>query len=145
MDQNPVSWVVSMWERNYESINTNNSTYVLENQFEPFYQGRKSSKMFPFYRQKWTLTANPTFVYIENLKTDKVLAVNGTEVTEQNKNVENNLNQMWIKGTMNKEGFFTLSNSGKFLSVISRDEDLEMKGIHFKLYVMLKYGYYSVI
>ena len=54
-------------------------------------------------------------------------------MTEQNKNVENNLNQMWIKGTMNKEGFFTLSNSGKFLSVISRVEDLEMKGIHFKL------------
>ena len=54
-------------------------------------------------------------------------------MTEENFD-ENSHSQMWIRGKLNREGFFTLSNSisGKFLTHESRDENLKLKGKKFK-------------
>ena len=68
-------------------------------------------------------------IYIENTSKTKVLGATSYGRVIQEDSVEGKANQIWKKGKLDSEDYFTLENSGepKVLTAIS-ESDLEIKG-----------------
>ena len=76
------------------------------------------SSSWEFEDNIWTIHSDGCIEVKNNL--GKVLAINGEEVILEDK-VEKSSSQLWIKGSKNSEGYFSLKNkeTGKFLTVFT--------------------------
>ena len=78
----------------------------------------------------FNITLNGSFYLIENISKKKVLGINGESNVVVGENfVEDKDGQLWKKGELNIEGYFTLagSKSQKVMTAVS-EEKIEMKG-----------------
>ena len=79
--------------------------------------------------ENWTFTSKDEFILIENISVNKTLAttIDGKVVQEDFE--ADKSEQLWTKGELDTEGYFTLeiSNVTKVLTVIS-ESVLEIKG-----------------
>ena len=76
------------------------------------------SSSWEFEDNIWTIHSDGCIEVKNN--SGKVLAINGEEVILEDK-VEKSSSQLWIKGSKNSEGYFSLKNkeTGKFLTVFT--------------------------
>ena len=76
------------------------------------------------------ITLNGSFYLIENISKKKVLGINGeSNVVVEENFVEDKDGQLWKKGELNIEGYFTLagSKSQKVMTAVS-EEKIKMEG-----------------
>ena len=79
--------------------------------------------------EKWVFKTKTNLIYIENIKTKKVLESKNDGKVSQEDYEEGKAQQLWKKGDPNAEGYFTLKNSKepKLMTAISTS-DLQIKG-----------------
>ena len=76
----------------------------------------------------WTFTSKDEFIFIENISLKKTLAttIDGKVIQEDFE--ANKSEQLWKKGELDTEGYFTLENSNVTKILTVTESVLEIKG-----------------
>jgi len=79
------------------------------------------SSSWEFEDNIWTIPSDDGYIEVKNSKPGKVLAINGEEVILEDKAEKSKSSQLWIKGSENSDGYFSLKNkeTEKFLTVFT--------------------------
>ena len=78
--------------------------------------------------EKWKFKTKGSLLYIENISSKKILTVGDDNNVNEKPLIKNGTRQMWTKGVVNSEGYFTLQNSQKVMTA-SSDKKIKIKGI----------------
>ena len=60
---------------------------------------------------RWNIKTEGKFVFIENTSKNKVLGTIKKGIVKEEVFLESKIDQLWIQGTPNSEGYFTLKSS----------------------------------
>ena len=80
------------------------------------------SSIWEFENNTWTIIPSADkegCIEVKDSDLGKVLAINGEEVILEDKAEKSKSSQLWIKGSENSDGYFSLKNieTGKFLTL----------------------------
>ena len=78
--------------------------------------------------ETWKFKDKGSLLFIENISNKKILTVGDDNNVNEKPLVKNDTRQMWTKGVVNSEGYFTLMNSQKVMTATS-DKKITIKGI----------------